>query len=289
MNTYGWEACKRIRAATTQTSECRDYCDTFRREGAVDTALYWGTWLSWSSYFPSAMRDQVGKGITTILASSSAAVGNESSALAGKYLTCAAVLVSYLSAETLDVRRCEAGSQCVSCGSAAGPRTACRMWDSLRICAQTMGIKLPILTPAGVLARTCGLGVTAQQEAYRGICRGACSASIKAATSIAQVETVTSPPGVTSDRRLCCRCVRSHREDHWFKDPEFASDFHNSTTASGEGESDDCEGRNNRKFFPENGTHNGYRTYYQYSKCEKYYVNGATCPTDPQFNPYSTN
>jgi hypothetical protein len=277
---YAMSLCKNVRAGARPTAECKDFCDTFRPTSAIDQALFWSTWAGWSSYLPEAMRVQLGRGIAQSLGRAAPGVGTVNA------IACVPIAIGYIASEVLDQERCAVGSQCVACGAAAASRTACRIWDVARVCAQTMGVQIPIFTPVGLLARSCTLGAMAQRETYRNICSGSCKASIKAAVPVAAAETVRDDAGRLSKRKLCCRCVRDHHEDGWFSDPVFQSDFYNSVTVDDRGPTLDCEEREGRYEYPAASKHNGYRVYHSFRKCEKYYINSETCPTDPAFDPY---
>lgn len=277
---YATSLCRSSRAASSPTSECRDFCDTFSPQTALDKSLLWSTWASWSSWLPASLRGSVGQGIAE-------AIGRAPvSPAVGQAVMCVPVALGYLAAEVQEQRRCREGTQCAACGDEAAARTACRVWDVARICAQNAGVTIPLVSPLGALARTCTLGTTLQREVYRNTCRGACQDSIRAATPVSQAETFARPDGTLGQRKLCCRCVREHRENGWFSDPVFKTDFFNGVTVATSEASDDCELREGREDYPESYEHNGYRAYYRYKRCEKYQAPGATCPTADDFDPY---
>ena len=276
---YALTQCKKVRASGHPTAECTDLCDTFRPEAGLDRDLVWSTWLGWTSYFPDALRTAIGEGVA-------AAVGQEVSAPTARRVMCVPIVLAYLAAEVHDTMRCYKGSNCVACGADAAPRRACRIWDAVRVCAQTMGVKIPLGTPVGLLARSCSAATYLQREAYRNICLNQCNAATAAAVPIATAESFTQPGGTPAVRRRCCRCVREHRQAGWFTSPVIKSDFYNSVTEATDQPTEDCEGRTGKSVYPEDYFVDGQRMYYRFDRCEKYFVASDSCPNGDAFDPY---
>ena len=233
------------------TSECKDFCKTFAPADITNQLILNTRWLSWLSFLPENLAQYL-----------------------GKQKLCLPIVAGILSAEYYDQLACERGSNCVDCGDSANLRTGCRVFDSIRLCAQTVGLKID-WSLYGIAARTCSVGANLQREIYRNSCRNSCTHSLSAALPIAREQPSIENPEKVS--RKCCTCDRHHWVDYWVADENFKNDTFTSVTSDTNMDTPDCEGKEGTSFYPLATEENGYPVYYKYTNCRKFTSKHRDC------------
>ena len=255
------------------TAECNDFCDTFQPDDLIDKSLLLGTYASYASYItylPANMQGSIDNGIMYILGKP----GVKAPSLG--ILSCATIVLSVITSELADERRCQEKSQCLPCGSNHAMRLACRLYDTARTCAQSLGVKIPV-DWMGLAARgTCMGGVFLQREIYRNTCYAACENSRAADAPVA----TASQGSIT-----CCRCNRVSYADRWIGDEAFSSDYYWSRVSDYPGPVPECEGKNDTTTPSLLNSYDGYPVYFKYDSCSKVKIKGNACPSDHSYHP----
>lgn len=277
---------------------CADYCDTFYPIDTVDKSLYSFYLTSWLTVVPESIRTKIIGWTDWII---SGAGNKPMYADRIKGLSCAVVMLSYISKEIFDYNRCKAGSKCLNCGEdnlaiyAKGVSMACRQAAALSYCAATMGVTAEAMagavgaagaggaaaTVGTVALGTCMAQGTGNYLLYRGQCQESCRTDLHAVRPVAQAKSYTNEKtGKTYNNAIqCCRCEVEKYEDRWgiFNDRLIESDYMYSTTFEVDkfghiAVDKQCEGRNGTVDY-----HTGFGTKLRYKNCAKHWYQDR-CP-----------